>query len=141
MGEILVLKPAHLRDKFGSDPYENPVATRELFPVSNRIFKASRHVLEDYLEQYLAENLLDSIEQSQLTHLMELVRRLQISLAVAMRKGSTTSPFPSMEYIEAEAIRAALDFHRGNVSMCAKALGIGRNTLYRKMKEYKTKSK
>ncbi len=34
---------------------------------------------------------------------------------------------------EAEAIREALDFHDGNISKAAKALGIGRNTLYAKL--------
>ncbi len=34
---------------------------------------------------------------------------------------------------EAEAIREALDYHSGNMSKAAKALGIGRNTLYAKM--------
>jgi transcriptional regulator with PAS, ATPase and Fis domain len=37
---------------------------------------------------------------------------------------------------EANAIREALDFHRGNISKTAKALGIGRNTLYAKMDRY-----
>ncbi|WP_291327035.1 sigma-54-dependent Fis family transcriptional regulator [Desulfovibrio sp. UCD-KL4C] len=34
---------------------------------------------------------------------------------------------------EEDAIREALDFHKGNISKTAKALGIGRNTLYSKM--------
>jgi transcriptional regulator with PAS, ATPase and Fis domain len=37
---------------------------------------------------------------------------------------------------EANAIREALDFHQGNISKTAKALGIGRNTLYAKMDRY-----
>ncbi|MDD3312150.1 sigma 54-interacting transcriptional regulator [Pseudodesulfovibrio sp.] len=37
---------------------------------------------------------------------------------------------------EADAIREALDFHKGNISKTAKALGIGRNTLYAKMERY-----
>jgi len=37
---------------------------------------------------------------------------------------------------EASAIREALDFHQGNISKTAKALGIGRNTLYAKMDRY-----
>ncbi|NDV19466.1 GAF domain-containing protein [Pseudodesulfovibrio sp. JC047] len=37
---------------------------------------------------------------------------------------------------EADAIREALDFHDGNISKTAKALGIGRNTLYAKMARY-----
>eukprot|EP00831_Metopus_contortus_P007822 TRINITY_DN13000_c0_g1_i1.p1 TRINITY_DN13000_c0_g1~~TRINITY_DN13000_c0_g1_i1.p1 ORF type:complete len:749 (+),score=99.05 TRINITY_DN13000_c0_g1_i1:814-3060(+) len=37
---------------------------------------------------------------------------------------------------EEEAIREALDFHQGNISKTAKALGIGRNTLYSKMERF-----
>jgi len=37
---------------------------------------------------------------------------------------------------EANAIREALEFHEGNISKTAKALGIGRNTLYAKMDRY-----
>jgi len=38
--------------------------------------------------------------------------------------------------MEARTIEETLEFFNGNVSMSARALGIGRNTLYRKAKEY-----
>ncbi len=38
---------------------------------------------------------------------------------------------------EEEAIRQALEFHQGNISKTAKALGIGRNTLYSKMERFR----
>jgi DNA-binding NtrC family response regulator len=41
-----------------------------------------------------------------------------------------------MEDLEAEAIRFALSHYRGQMSEMARRLGIGRSTLYRKMKEY-----
>jgi DNA-binding NtrC family response regulator len=41
-----------------------------------------------------------------------------------------------LEDLEAEAIRFALDYYRGQMSEMARRLGIGRSTLYRKMKEY-----
>ena len=40
-----------------------------------------------------------------------------------------------LEDIEAEAIRFALAHYRGQMSQMARKLGIGRSTLYRKMKE------
>jgi len=40
-----------------------------------------------------------------------------------------------LEDIEAEAIRFALSHYRGQMSQMARKLGIGRSTLYRKMKE------
>jgi DNA-binding NtrC family response regulator len=41
----------------------------------------------------------------------------------------------TLEDIEAEAIRFALDHYRGQMSQMARKLGIGRSTLYRKMKD------
>ncbi|WP_051953141.1 sigma-54-dependent transcriptional regulator [Methylocapsa aurea] len=41
-----------------------------------------------------------------------------------------------LDQLEAEAIRFALVQHRGRMSAVARKLGIGRSTLYRKMKEY-----
>ena len=41
-----------------------------------------------------------------------------------------------LDDLEAEAIRFALDYYRGQMSEMARRLGIGRSTLYRKMKEY-----
>jgi len=38
--------------------------------------------------------------------------------------------------MEAETIRFALSHYRGQMSEIARRLGIGRSTLYRKMKEY-----
>jgi DNA-binding NtrC family response regulator len=40
-----------------------------------------------------------------------------------------------IEDIEAEAIRFAFAHYRGQMSQMARKLGIGRSTLYRKMKE------
>ncbi len=44
--------------------------------------------------------------------------------------------FQTMEAIESDVIRQALAFYGGNISRTAKALHIGRSTLYRKMTEY-----
>jgi len=41
-----------------------------------------------------------------------------------------------LDQLEAETIRFALAYYRGQMSAVARKLGIGRSTLYRKMKEY-----
>jgi transcriptional regulator of acetoin/glycerol metabolism len=41
-----------------------------------------------------------------------------------------------LENVAAETIREALEHHGGNVSRAARALGIGRNTLYAKMRKF-----
>lgn len=43
---------------------------------------------------------------------------------------------PSLRELEAEYIEYLLTKHEGNRSVCARILGIGRNTLLRKLKEY-----
>lgn len=57
--------------------------------------------------------------------------------------GSNVVPFPSqnskvskMNDLEAQAIEQAIHAYRGNLTEAAKALGIGRATLYRKVKLY-----
>ncbi len=41
-----------------------------------------------------------------------------------------------LESLEVITIREALSHHGGNVSQAARALGIGRNTLYAKMRKF-----
>lgn len=43
-----------------------------------------------------------------------------------------------LEVVEMQHIRKVLDLYRGNITCAAKALGIGRNTLYRKMDNIRT---
>ncbi|MDK2956567.1 MAG: sigma-54 dependent transcriptional regulator, acetoin dehydrogenase operon transcriptional [Desulfovibrionales bacterium] len=45
-----------------------------------------------------------------------------------------------LEKVESDAIREALSFHDGNVSRTARALGIGRTTLYAKMQKFHIKA-
>ncbi|MDA8018985.1 MAG: sigma-54 dependent transcriptional regulator [Thermoanaerobaculia bacterium] len=48
---------------------------------------------------------------------------------------------PSLELIEALAIERAMVRHRSNVSAVARELGVGRNTLYRKMERYEIRQR
>ena len=47
----------------------------------------------------------------------------------------------SLEELEREAIRQALEHYGGNLSDVARQLGIGRSTLYRKLDQYGLRSK
>ncbi|WP_280137087.1 helix-turn-helix domain-containing protein, partial [Methylobacterium indicum] len=46
-----------------------------------------------------------------------------------------TGEMKTMEGLEGEIIRYALQFYRGRMSEVSRRLGIGRSTLYRKLKE------
>lgn len=48
----------------------------------------------------------------------------------------TSSSVLKMDDIEAQAISSAIEAYNGNLTEAAKALGIGRATLYRKVKQY-----
>ncbi len=47
-----------------------------------------------------------------------------------------TAPLRALVDVEKEMIFKAIAFHKGNIHKAANALGISRNTLYRKMKEF-----
>lgn len=51
-------------------------------------------------------------------------------------RNSSTGNFETMEQLEAKAIEAAIMKFKGNLTEAAKALGIGRATLYRKVKYF-----
>lgn len=51
-------------------------------------------------------------------------------------KSSGSSSVETMEQLEAKAIEAAIVQFKGNLTEAAKALGIGRATLYRKVKHF-----
>lgn len=48
----------------------------------------------------------------------------------------TDGKVQKMEDVEAKAIESAINQYKGNLTEAAKALGIGRATLYRKVKQY-----
>jgi transcriptional regulator of acetoin/glycerol metabolism len=54
----------------------------------------------------------------------------------ALHTGGATSPIVPMEEVERRAIIAALMHTRGNVSLAARLLQLGRATLYRKISQY-----
>jgi transcriptional regulator with GAF, ATPase, and Fis domain len=70
--------------------------------------------------------------------------RIKVERAKAASEGRTTTfeiTVPSsMDEIEQAAIEATLDYTKGDKTHAARALGIGRKTLYRKLDQYNGKS-
>jgi DNA-binding NtrC family response regulator len=64
------------------------------------------------------------------------------SVATGVGKGSIATPAPPqrsvvpLQELEKQAIQHALEHTRGDRTTAAQLLGIGRTTLYRKLKEY-----
>jgi DNA-binding NtrC family response regulator len=54
----------------------------------------------------------------------------------AARQSSDDAPVATINELESKAIENAIHVYKGNLTEAAKALGIGRATLYRKVKQY-----
>ncbi len=76
---------------------------------------------------------------------LSAIRRLLGEIADRLRRGSPENAIASVDAggnvrkladVEEELIRFALKFYRGQMSQVARKLGIGRSTLYRKLKDY-----
>lgn len=69
-------------------------------------------------------------------HLPPLVAGCKGPAAAPAAKSEANGGGFKLESVAAETIREALEHHGGNVSRTARALGIGRNTLYAKMRKF-----
>jgi DNA-binding NtrC family response regulator len=64
------------------------------------------------------------------------ILRVEVRDPNVLRLLGNNGEMRKLEDMEAETIRFALQHYRGQMSEIARRLGIGRSTLYRKMKEY-----
>jgi DNA-binding NtrC family response regulator len=62
--------------------------------------------------------------------------RVEVHDPNVLRLLDETGNLRRFEQLEAETLRFALSYYRGQMSAVARKLGIGRSTLYRKLKEY-----
>ncbi|MGQ9556443.1 MAG: sigma-54-dependent transcriptional regulator [Desulfurispora sp.] len=84
---------------------------------------------EDFAwEQLPAEQILTSYRLARA--LLRRLERVMDSLGLPREQPA------SLSEVEKQAIASALSYYKNNISSAARALGIGRNTMYRKMKEY-----
>ncbi|MGH9907639.1 MAG: sigma-54 interaction domain-containing protein, partial [Pyrinomonadaceae bacterium] len=110
--------------------YQWPGNVRELENAIERavIIASGRQIELEDLPEAIAKTALEERD------------RIKVERAKAASEGRTTSfevTVPSsMEEIERQAIEATLDYTRGDKSHAARALGIGRKTLYRKLDQY-----
>ena len=110
--------------------YEWPGNVRELENAIERavIIASGRQIELEDLPQAISEIALQRRDQ------------IKVERAKAASEGRTTTfevTVPSsMEEIERQAIEATLDYTEGDKSHAARALGIGRKTLYRKLEQY-----
>ncbi|MGH7559599.1 MAG: sigma-54-dependent transcriptional regulator [Gemmatimonadales bacterium] len=79
-----------------------------------------------------------AVERAVLLSRLEVIQAADLALATpgrARETGPDPGPLP-LEDLEKEAIRQALTRHDGNVSLAARALGLSRSALYRRIARY-----
>jgi DNA-binding NtrC family response regulator len=78
-----------------------------------------------------------AVERAVLLARLPTIQSEDLALAaVPVRAGAPPGGDTSLESLEREAIRQALSRHDGNVSLAAKALGLSRSALYRRLQRY-----
>ena len=81
--------------------------------------------------------LQHAVERAVILGENDLILPEQLNLVTRSTPPDTSMPTPqTLEEMECEAIRQALDFCKGNYSLAAVRLGISRQTLYNKIKRY-----
>ncbi|WP_136513380.1 sigma-54-dependent transcriptional regulator [Geomonas edaphica] len=89
----------------------------------------------ELVEQCGSFEALERMGAEELNRMLSSLRQAQSNLLAVMRRKKIVPPMHALKDSEAETIKEALSQYDGNITEAAKALGIARNTLYRKMKE------
>ena len=90
----------------------------------------------ELLQRTLGGGELEQLGGAELNRLLGSLREAEKSLLALMAKKGIAPPLCELRDCEAQAIRAALAQCDGNITEAARSLGIGRNTLYRKIKGF-----
>jgi len=88
------------------------------------------------IEQCDSGQILEKMGAEELNRLLRSLREAQSGLLAVMRKKGIVPAGCDLKDTEAQTIKEALAQYDGNITEAARALGIARNTLYRKMKEF-----
>ena len=88
------------------------------------------------IEQCESGQILEKMGAEELNRLLRSLREAQSGLLAVMRKKGIVPTGCDLKDTEAQTIKEALAQYDGNITEAARALGIARNTLYRKMKEF-----
>jgi two-component system, NtrC family, response regulator len=122
--------PEHLGGTFLAGPSAPNRRSRTGLPVDELKLSPA-----EALSRVGEREVLEKLADQELTGLLDSLRETQSTLLSVMGKRGMTPPQVALKDCESAAIRDALARFQGNITDAARALGIARNTLYRKMKE------
>jgi len=123
--------PSHLNDRF-----KNSATTASALDVCG----AAEFLLasELFQEQSVHTEIFEQLGPEDLDRLLYALHGIKAALLAAMRtKGVASVAQRGLKETEAETIKDVLDQHQWHITETARALGIGRNTLYRKIKQFR----
>jgi two-component system NtrC family response regulator len=117
------LRPSTSPDNPSPAPAEHPASPR----------------LESLVEQFGREEVLNIMAPEALLRFHNSLLALNATLLRVMSRKGIAAADKGLRDFEVEAIRAALEQNHWNITETAQMLGIGRNTLHRKIKKYRLK--
>ncbi len=127
-----VLLPEHLGGPLESRPAPAAAAARK-----TRSTSEGDSSVEEFWTHYGSEGVLEQMSDGQLQQMLHSLHGLEKSLVKVMaRKGLCPEPQQGLRDRELETIRKTLEQHHWNITEAARTLGIGRNTLHRKIKKF-----
>ncbi len=130
-GSIL---PCHLNDRFQAGAVISANATTLHEPDATDFLLAN----ERFLERSRDSNVFESLGGPECDRLLSALHGIEAAALSSMRtKGYSSAARQGLRETEGDTIIKTLNLYQWNITEAAKSLGIGRNTLYRKIKQYK----
>ncbi|MFZ5643203.1 MAG: sigma-54-dependent transcriptional regulator [Bacillota bacterium] len=127
-----VIQAAHIPEKVAGGSAVKVNARKTGESQESTEISQSIHQLIEGIESEIA-----SFPPEELYRFLNAVNLLESKVHKTMSSLGLPRPAPpSLKDLEARAMSEALSYHKGNITLAARTLGIGRNTLYRKMREY-----
>ncbi|HEY5976012.1 MAG TPA: helix-turn-helix domain-containing protein, partial [Geobacteraceae bacterium] len=126
--------PSHLNDRFQTAAVAAVTAAAQGVSGATEFLRAS----ELFQEQSANSDMLDRFGPAELDRLLHALHGIEAAVLSALRgRGGASAAQRGLKETEAETIKHALDLLQWNITETARALGIGRNTLYRKIKQFR----
>ncbi len=127
--------PEHLGSRFQAGSDASAGSRRSSVPDSAQLVTPISP--EAFWGHYGDVAALEKMDDDELKRMLEGLQGLESALLSVMReKGLAPPQFRNLKDAEEGAIKKELEQCNWNITETARVLGIGRNTLYRKMKEY-----